>query len=241
MRISINLVRAWGLAAAVILLPVLAVWLAINVMPRPHYSIDDRLVEFGDAARSRLLPNFLRAGVAYPPTQVVMVGLKAERRLQLYAAGRDGKLKFIRDYPVLAAAGGPGPKLREGDRQVPEGLYPIRYINPNSAAYVSLMIGYPNRFDRARARADGRRSLGGQIVIHGPTTGTAGCLAMRAGVVEELFTLAADTGVSNTRIVLSPRDFRQSKPPAAVMRSPWNRALYARIAGQLAKLPRPDG
>ncbi len=241
MRVSLNSVRAYGLAAAVIVLPVLAVWLAINIMPRPHYTIAERLAEFGDAARSRMLPHFLRAGVAYPPTKVVLVGLKAERQVQLYAAGRDDKLKFVRKYPVLAAAGGPGPKLREGDRQVPEGLYPIRYLNPNSAAYVSLMIGYPNRFDRARAREEGRRSLGGQIVIHGPTTGTAGCLAMRAGVVEELFTLAADAGVSNTRIVLSPLDFRHSKPPATVMRSPWNRALYARIAGQLAKLPRPGG
>ncbi len=239
MRISINTLRAWLLAAMAMLLPVIAVWLAINVMPRPQYSIDERLVEFGNAARSRLLPHFLRAGVAYPPTKVVLVGLKAERQLQLYSAGQDGRVKFIRNYPVLAAAGGPGPKLREGDRQVPEGLYPIRYLNPNSAAYVSLMIGYPNRFDRARAREEGRRSLGAQIVIHGPTTGTAGCLAMRARVVEELFTLAADAGVGNTRIVLSPRDFRQSKAPPAVMRSPWNRALYARIAGQLAKLPRP--
>ncbi|MDH3702710.1 MAG: L,D-transpeptidase family protein [Alphaproteobacteria bacterium] len=241
MRVSINMVRAWLLAAMVMLLPVAAIWLAINIMPRAHYSIDERLVEFGDAARSRLLAHFLRAGVAYPPAKVVLVGLKAERQLQLYAAGQNGRLRFVRAYPVLAAAGGPGPKLREGDRQVPEGLYPIRYLNPNSAAYVSLMIGYPNRFDRARAREEGRRSLGGQIVIHGPTTGTAGCLAMRAPVVEELFTLAADAGVNNTRIVLSPRDFRRSKEPAAVMRSPWNRALYARIAGQLAKLPRPDG
>ena len=241
MRLSIHTLRAWLLAAAVMALPVLAVWLAINLMPRPHYSIDDRLAEFGDAARSRLLPHFLRAGVAYPPKRIVLVGLKAERQLQVYAAGPDGRLRFVRDYPVLAAAGGPGPKLREGDRQVPEGLYPIRYLNPNSAAYVSLMIGYPNRFDRARAREEGRRSLGGQIVIHGPTTGTAGCLAMRARVVEELFTLAADSGVGNTRIVLSPRDFRRSKAPAAIMRSPWNRALYARIAGQLAKLPRPEG
>ena len=58
--------------------------------------------------------------------------------------------------PVLGASGGLGPKLREGDRQVPEGVYSIVYLNPNSVAHLSLALGYPNAFDRAHA--DGRRS-----------------------------------------------------------------------------------
>lgn len=241
MRRVMDKATAWSVATVAMLLPVIVVWLAINLMPRPQYSVEDRLAAFGDAARARLLPHFLRAGVTYPPGRVVLVGLKTERRLQIYAGGRDGRLRFLRDHRILAAAGGPGPKLREGDRQVPEGLYRIGHLNPNSAAYVSLMIGYPNAFDRARARADMRTSLGGQIVIHGPTTGTAGCLAMSAPVVEELFTLIADAGVGNARIILSPRDFRRRKAPTRVARDQWNRALYARITAGLANLPGPEG
>jgi hypothetical protein len=144
--------------------PLAAVWLAISTIPRERHVVADRLAQFGSEARTRLLPHFLRAGVAYPPVKVVLVGLKEERRLQIYAAGHDGKLRFITDRPIFAAAGGPGPKLRSGDRQVPEGIYPIRYLNPNSTAYVSLMLGYPNAFDLARAKEDGRANLGGSLL-----------------------------------------------------------------------------
>ncbi len=234
--------RLYAIATAVAVLtaPLALVWFPLSQIPRQQHSIDDRLEQFGSAARNRLLSHFLRAGVPYPPARIVLVGLKEERRLQIYAPGRDGTLRFVTDHRIVAAAGGPGPKLRAGDRQVPEGRYRLRYLNPNSAAYVSLMIGYPNAFDKARAQRDGRTRLGGDIVIHGPTAGTAGCLALGADGVEEIFTLVADTGVANTEIVIAPRDLRSQKPPADDAASEWTRALYARIAHKLAKLPAPE-
>ena len=44
-----------------------------------------------------------------------------------------------------------GPKLREGDHQVPEGFYAIApgQMNPNSHYYLSFNVGYPNAYDRA--------------------------------------------------------------------------------------------
>src|SRR4051812_33047029 len=50
-------------------------------------TVDDRLAEFGPAARTRWSPWFARAGVAYPPARVTLVGLKSERRLDVYVAG----------------------------------------------------------------------------------------------------------------------------------------------------------
>src|SRR5262245_7303485 len=82
-------------------------------------TIEDRVGDLVAAARQRLAPHFAAARLTYPPAQVVLVGLKAERRLELYAAGSDGRLHRLRSYPVLAASGTLGPKLREGDRQVP--------------------------------------------------------------------------------------------------------------------------
>lgn len=226
-------------AFAVLLVPLGAIWLSVGTTPRVQFSVDDRLIEFGASARNRMLPHFLRAGVPYPPARLVLLGLKEERQIQIYAPDHGGTLRFVRSMRVIAAAGGPGPKLREGDRQVPEGVYPIRYLNPNSAAYVSLMIGYPNAFDKARALKDGRKRLGGDIVIHGPTAGTAGCLALSEDSVEEVFTLVADTGVGRTRMILAPHDLRRRKPPPAVAGSEWTNALYARLSGDLAKLPAP--
>ena len=221
--------------------PLAAVWFAMSNIPREKHEVADRLSQFGAEARTRLLPQFLRAGVAYPPMKVVLVGLKEERRLQIYAAAHDGKLRYIADRPFLAAAGGPGPKLRSGDRQVPEGVYRIRYLNPNSAAYVSLMIGYPNDFDRARAKEDGRTNLGGDIVIHGPTPGTAGCIALSEQAVEDIFTLVADSGVGNARIILAPRDLRVRGAPEPDTAKPWFKALYTTISEDLGKLPYPGG
>jgi hypothetical protein len=228
-------------ALLIVSAPLAAVWLGLNTMPREKHSVDDRLAQFGSAARTRLLPQFLSAGVPYPPEKIVLVGLKEERRLQIYAAGHDGKFRFISDRPVLAAAGGPGPKLRAGDRQVPEGIYRIRYLNPNSVAYVSLMIGYPNEFDRERAKEEGRTNLGGDIVLHGPTPGTAGCLALKENAVEDIFTLVADSGVHNTRIILAPRDLRQGSAPQPAKAKPWIKGLYTKISEDLGKLPYPGG
>jgi len=221
--------------------PLAAVWFGMRDIPPDRQAVDDRLDQFGSEARTRLLPKFLRAGIAYPPRNVILVGLKQERRLQIYAAGYDGVFRFIDDRPILAAAGGPGPKLRAGDRQVPEGIYKIRYLNPNSVAYVSLMIGYPNAFDLARAKEDGRTDLGGDIVIHGPTTGTAGCLALTEEAVDDVFTLAADSGVPNMRIIIAPNDLRQRELPQRAKAIPWAKALYTTISDDLRKLPYPGG
>ena len=53
-------------------------------------------------------------------------------------------------YPVLGASGVLGPKLKEGDRQVPEGVYRVPELNPNSDFHLSLRLDYPNEFDRAQ-------------------------------------------------------------------------------------------
>jgi len=228
-------------AIATITAPMAAVWFALRDVPPDRHAVADRLSEFGSASRTRLLPKFLQAGVPYPPARLMLVGLKKERGLQIYAAGHDGRFRYIDQRRVLAAAGGPGPKLRAGDRQVPEGIYGIRYLNPNSVAYVSLLIGYPNDFDRARAKEDGRSDLGGDIALHGPTTGTAGCLALTKEGIEDIFTLVADAGTTNTRVILAPYDLRRQGAPTPAKAKPWIKALYTTISEDLGKLPYPGG
>ena len=170
-------------------------------------TIAERVTEFGAIVRERLEPKFRAAGVSYPPRRVTLIGLKRERRLEVHAAGADGVARFICAYPVLAASGRLGPKLREGDRQVPEGIYRVRGLNPNSRFHLSLWIDYPNAFDRARATADRRTNLGGEIMIHGNFV-SKGCLAMGDPAAEDLFVLAALTGIENVSVIFAPMDFR---------------------------------
>jgi hypothetical protein len=200
-------------------------------------TIADRVAQYGPRARARLAPYFAAAGVPYPPERFVLVGFKRERRLDLLASGPGRDLAFIRSYPIQGASGVLGPKLREGDGQVPEGVYTIVYLNPNSVAHLSLALSYPNDYDRARAAEDGRDALGGDIMIHGGSA-SIGCLAMGDEAAEDLFVLAADTGWEHAVVVLSPIDFRRSVLPADY-RPParWVDGLYRWLWAELARLP----
>ena len=170
-------------------------------------TVEDRLKEFGPSARQKLAADFTRIGVPYPPKQIVLVGLKEEDQLEVWVSDGNSKPKHLKTYPILAASGTLGPKLREGDFQVPEGVYGIESLNPNSAFHLALRVDYPNAFDRENARIEGRTSPGSDIMIHGSSV-SVGCLAMGDPAIEELFVLAAETGLENIKVILSPVDFR---------------------------------
>ncbi|HEX4998063.1 MAG TPA: L,D-transpeptidase family protein [Terriglobia bacterium] len=209
----------------------------LNVPERA--TVGDRVASYGPAARARLGPFFRSAGVSYPPERFVLAAFKREEELHLFAAGPSQKLTFVRRYPVLAASGRLGPKLQEGDRQVPEGVYEIESLNPNSQFHLSLRLNYPNEDDRRHANDEGRTDLGGDIMIHGDTV-SIGCLAMGDAVAEELFVLAADAGWQGARVIVSPVDFRRSSLPQGFrVPAPWVRDLYRELRLELSTLPLP--
>jgi murein L,D-transpeptidase YafK len=104
---------------------------------------------------SGLCPPFAQAGVVYPPDELTLLGLKAERSLEVWALSGDS-WSFIKSYPIKGASGNAGPKLREGDRQVPEGIYRIIGLNPNSSYHLSMKLNYPNEFDLQKAKGRGQ-------------------------------------------------------------------------------------
>ena len=177
----------------------------------------------------------------YPPARFLLLGLKQERELQLYAAGPAQGFAFIRPFAILGASGEIGPKLREGDRQVPEGVYRIVYLNPNSIAHLSLALSYPNPFDRIHADEDGREpaTLGGDIMIHGGAD-SVGCLAVGDPAAEDLFVLAADTDWQQAVVLISPVDFRRAALPADYHpTTDWIDRLYGWLRAELGLLPVP--
>jgi len=211
---------------------------AQNNRLRPNgYSVRDRLDQFGATVRTRLSPHFQQVKVAYPPHSIALIAFKDQWALQVYARNAGAPWRFIRHYPVRASSGNLGPKLEEGDHQVPEGIYRISLLNPNSLFHVSLRLDYPNTFDRRMAARDGRRELGGDIMIHGRSV-SVGCLAMGDEAAEDLFTLVADTGLSNALCIISPVDFRRSECPAPPDNLPqWTPELYAAIKRELSRYP----
>lgn len=203
---------------------------------RGRATVSDRLSQFGPVAQERWAPFFEKRQLAYPPRKLLLVGLKQEELLQVYAADATGKLQLVRTLPVQKSSGKMGPKLREGDYQVPEGFYRIESLNPNSAFHLSLRINYPNDLDRKQAEKEGRTNLGGDIMIHG-SNASVGCLAMGDEAAEDLFILAAQTGIENIEVILSPVDFRKRAVPVDLERPQWVSELYAEIKKAMLALP----
>ena len=201
---------------------------------RPR-TVADALHEYGPPVHERLEPLFARARADYPPQDIYLLAFKRERKVELWVDGRSGKPVFVRSYPILAASGKAGPKLREGDLQVPEGIYRILYLNPDSHYHLSMKINYPNRFDREMAKLDGRTDLGGDIFIHGENL-SIGCIAVGNPAIEDLFVLVAESGVHNAEVVIAPRDLRKKPPPEVTkVELRWLPVLYRQITRELER------
>ncbi len=208
----------------------------IPTPPLPgQWTVADILQAYGAYATRKLKPYFDKAKVSYPPREVTLIALKQEKKLELWARDSGG-FRFIRDYYIMAASGAAGPKLRQGDRQVPEGIYRIAGLNPNSHYHLSMKINYPNEFDLFHALEEGRTDPGSDIFIHGKTA-SIGCLAMGDEAIEELFVLTAQTGAENVKIVIAPHDPRAYPLEAGDGELPeWTPELYSIISNEIKAL-----
>ncbi|MEJ2619574.1 MAG: L,D-transpeptidase family protein [Candidatus Thiodiazotropha sp.] len=187
----------------------------------------------GDAGQ-RITARFEHAGVDFPPQRVQLIALKESRRLELWAYAQQ-RWRFIHDYAIFAASGEAGPKLREGDKQVPEGFYRIVGLNPNSHFHLSMRLNYPNAFDWVQAGLEDRHSPGSNIYIHG-SAWSAGCLAIGNHYIEELFYLVARLGVERAAVLIVPYDFRR-RAISTTEEPVWLDDLYRYLKLRLAKFP----
>lgn len=203
-------------------------------------TVQSQIAKYGRGARERLAPLFAAAQIEYPPSKVALIAIKDTGKLHVYCAGESAKFKYLCTYHVIGASGHLGPKLREGDRQVPEGIYKLT-LEPNTPYHLALRLNYPNEDDLARARADGRENPGSDILIHG-STGSIGCLAMGDEVSEELFVLVNDAKDQNTQLVIAPVDLREQEPPQTQTKDPtWLPSLYKEIKEAMRIYPKADG
>jgi len=205
---------------------------------RKEYTVGDRLKEFGKAVESRTSSLYTSNSLTWPPTTIIYVCFKDARELLVYAGNDDKAVKFIRKYPVLASSGKLGPKLKEGDTQIPEGIYRIVSLNPNSLYHLSMEIDYPNEFDRQKAGQDGRSKIGSDIFIHGQVA-SIGCISIGNEAIEDLFVMSALTGIKKIKVIISPTDFRKKElPPGLPEQLPkWHDELYSQIRKELMLLP----
>ncbi|MBN2693684.1 hypothetical protein JXR93_03390, partial [bacterium] len=191
---------------------------------------------YSDKVKKNLLDIFKSVGLQYPPQKITLIAIKDESILELWVNNKNSSPKLIKLYPILAKSGELGPKLKSGDRQIPEGIYTIEFLNPNSRYHLSLKVGYPNRFDLDMAKNDNRKSLGGDIMIHGSDV-SIGCIAIGDSGIEEIFVLASIVKKENIKVIISPIDFRKNSLKNSnlidLIKIDWVENLYKNIEKEL--------
>ncbi len=114
---------------------------------------------------------------------------------------------LLKTYDVCFSAGNLGPKLKQGDHQVPEGIYFVDRFNPNSRFHLSLGINYPNTVDLKRSS----RNPGGDIFIHGGCV-SVGCIPLTNDLMEEVYILATEAkDHTNKKIQVEFYPFRMTQ------------------------------
>lgn len=193
-------------------------------------AIDDTVRRYQARAEPSLVTAFHRARVSYPPKNIALLAFKKERTMELWAKdSTNKKWAYVHSYPLTAYSGHLGPKLRERDGQIPEGIYHLTAFNPFSQWHLSLMINYPNNFDKAQAAREGRRRLGSDIFLHGKNQ-SVGCIAVGDKAIEQLFLLARRVGLKHVKLVIAPNDIRYAKPATTTLSQPrWLPQLYSQI------------
>ena len=156
-------------------------------MERKRANSDGKLPLPGTPDLKRLDARLAEKGVAKDAPILIRV-FKAESEMEVWTGDANGTYTHFATYPICYWSGTLGPKLREGDKQAPEGFYTVtmeQSVHKGTRWPKSLNIGYPNPFDQVNLRS------GSHILIHGGCA-SIGCFAMTNAVSLEVYKLATD-------------------------------------------------
>ncbi|MDP1732329.1 MAG: murein L,D-transpeptidase family protein [Devosia sp.] len=144
----------------------------------------------------------LKAMGSSPGQGMVIRLFKESSELEVWKRTAEGSYKHFQTYEICAWSGELGPKIREGDRQSPEGFYNITpgLLNPNSNYYLAFNTGFPNKFDRAHGRT------GSNLMVHGDCS-SRGCYSMTDESIAEIYALVRESfagGNSSVQLQIFP-------------------------------------
>ncbi|MGH1403032.1 MAG: L,D-transpeptidase family protein [Alphaproteobacteria bacterium] len=141
-----------------------------------------RLEEMREKNFSTLRTEMVIKGMSMDNPMLIRA-FKSEMQLELWVkSSYTNEYLLFRTYNICKKSGILGPKLKEGDKQTPEGFYNVtpHRLNPNSQYFLSFNIGFPNEYDRAHGRT------GSHLMIHGECV-SEGCLAMTNDYIGEIY------------------------------------------------------
>lgn len=182
----------------------------------------------------RLQSNLNDARFQYPPANITLIAYKEQKVLEVYGQDTLGP-RLIKSYPFTAYSGQLGPKLQKGDKQIPEGIYKIEYLNPNSTYYLSLKINFPNSFDLEKSSLPDKSQIGNDIFIHGKAL-TVGCIPIGDEAIEEVFWLVHHAYQNEVKVIISPRNFTLIAEYPSIENINWENELYDNIKAEIDAL-----
>ena len=186
--------------------------------------------------------DLLRAKNTDQNAPMLIRAYKKEAELEVWKQKKDGKYVLFKTYPMCRWSGQLGPKVNEGDRQVPEGFYTVTpgQMNPNSHYYLSFNVGYPNAYDRANGHT------GGSIMVHGICS-SAGCFSMTDKQIEEIYANARESFAGGQRAIqMQSFPFRMTADNMAKLRLDPNMPFWRELKKgsdyfEVTKLETPVG
>lgn len=150
---------------------------------------------------------------------------KQTNEFEVWKQSNSGQFKLFSTYKICAYSGTYGPKIKEGDRQAPEGFYNITpaLMNPNSNYYLAFNTGFPNKFDRSWGRT------GANLMVHGDCS-SSGCYSMTDEGIAEIYALARESfNGGNTVIQMQVFPFRMTPKNLAQFANDPNLAFWMDI------------
>jgi murein L,D-transpeptidase YafK len=182
-------IAAAGVAWAVAVSPALALEIVLDDVAADRIERQRAFVR-GDLALSgapdlqRLDERLAERGLARGRPIYIRI-FKAESELELWMEGADKRFALLAAYPICHWHGTIGPKLKEGDKQSPEGFYSVGFPETRLVGRWrrAFNLGYPNQHDQLLQRT------GSHILVHGGCS-SVGCFAMTDAVQEEIYGLA---------------------------------------------------
>jgi len=196
-------------------------------------TIESVVEKYISKVKASLKKDFKKNNLSLDDFEMGILAFKKEQLLEIYVRKNETEnWKLLKKYNFTAFSGEIGPKLNNGDNQIPEGIYQMEYLNPNSRFHLSIKVSYPNSFDLEKAKLDKRTDLGGDIMIHGKSA-TIGCIPVGDKNIEEIFILATKAKNKNFLIIIAPHDFRTNKTFPEIVGISWDNELYKKISDEL--------
>ena len=121
--------------------------------------------------------------------QLYVRAFKNEKILEVWIKEKNAdQFTLLHTYEFCTSSGSLGPKRRQGDLQIPEGVYHINHFNPESNFYLSLGLNYPNASDKLLSD---KQHPGSAIYIHGNCV-TIGCIPLTDDKIKEVYIMAVE-------------------------------------------------